>query len=172
MAYCAYCGNKIDDTALFCSSCGARNEAREEKKYNEERNGRNEYSDLSHTFAGRGGAPYNTASPEAMRGNGFITVLAFIFPVVGFILWYVWKMSKPGWSASALKGALTSVSFGTPFIGLILFLVNRERNKALAKACGIAAIIGVVLGLILQILIITALPELEGYAALSLISLI
>lgn len=163
MAYCAYCGNKIDDTALFCPSCGARNEAREEKKYNEERYGRDEYSDLSHTFAG-GRTNTATPSPEAMKENGLITVLAFIFPIVGFILWYTWKMSKPGWAASAVKGALISVSFSTPFIGLIVYLVNKDKNKSLAIACGIAAIVGVVLGLILQILIITVLPELEEFA--------
>lgn len=170
MAYCAYCGNKIDDTALFCPNCGARNEAREEKKYSEEQSGSYGYSDLSHTFMGAGSTAQ--PSPEAMKGNGFITVLAFIFPIVGFILWYVWKMSKPGWAGSALKGAVVSVSFSTPFIGLILFLVNREKNKALAKACGIAAIIGVVFSLAVEILILVLFPELEGYAALSLISLI
>lgn len=164
MSYCAYCGNKIDDSAIFCPNCGAKNEAREDKKYNEERYGRDEYSDLSHTFAyGR----TNTAapSPDAMNGNALITVLAFIFPIVGFILWYTWKLSKPGWSSSALTGALVSVSVGTPFIGLIIFLINKDKNKALANACGIAAIVGVVFVIVVELCILTFFPELEKYFA-------
>lgn len=164
MSYCAYCGNKIDDSAIFCPNCGAKNEAREEKKYNEERYGRDEYSDLSHTFAGSTTNTANT-SPEAMKGNALIAVLAFIFPLVGFILWYTWKLSRPGWSSSALTGALVSASVGSPFIGLIVFLVNKDKNKPLANACGIAAIVGLVLGLIFNMYIFTLFPELEEYFA-------
>ena len=44
----------------------------------------------------------------------FISILSFIFPVLGFILWLVWKPTLPLRAKSAGKAAL---------IGIILVLV-------------------------------------------------
>ena len=43
------------------------------------------------------------------KGNTGWAVLGFFFPLIGFILWLVWKDSKPGDSKMAGKGCLIGI---------------------------------------------------------------
>lgn len=118
---------------------------------------------------------YIAQSPLVTERSTGITILSFLIPLVGLILWLVWKNSKPGKAISAAKGALISVCVGAPIVGLILWATMKDTNAELAKPCGISAIVGVVLAFLLPFVIFFALIiysllfSYEGYyAALAL----
>lgn len=46
---------------------------------------------------------------EEQKGNAGWAVLGFFLPLVGLILWLVWKDNKPGDAKMAGKGALIGV---------------------------------------------------------------
>lgn len=63
-----------------------------------------------------------TSSPEVVDNGGFgWGLLGFCIPIVGLILYLVWKDTKPLTSKAAGKGALISVIVGVVFyiIGII-----------------------------------------------------
>lgn len=136
--YCEYCGNKIEDNALFCGNCGARVE-RTEPKDNDVNGGNTDFSDRF--------AP--TIDKNKTERSFGISVLTFFFPIVGLILYLVWRKSREGLAISAGKGALVSLSVSYPILGLVFFLVFREKMPEISKACGIAAIVGVAVGVII-----------------------
>ena len=79
--FCKNCGAQIDDRAVICPKCGAATD----------------------NFR-QASAPQADDAPSA----GF-AVLCFFFPVVGLILYLVWKDSMPMRARSGGKGALISV---------------------------------------------------------------
>lgn len=143
MKYCTYCGTQIDDGVQFCPNCGAKQALTSSDNQNSffaENAFGDGQQDTRRTFFAN-----DPLVTERSRG---ITVLSFIFPIVGLILWLVWKDKKPGKSISAGKGALTCLSFNMPIVGLILWLVWKDDRSELAKPCGIAAIVGFLFGII------------------------
>ena len=94
MKYCHNCGKQIDDGAIFCSGCGARQDGTINN---------NAYGGFS--YGGYYGAP-----PYREERTFGYAVLAFFFPIVGFILWILWRDTRPVASKSALKGALIGVA--------------------------------------------------------------
>ncbi len=159
MKYCAYCGSRVDDSMQFCPNCGARQEASFDTDSGARREGgdyaNNKRSGGDFDFAREhfGGGVSN--DPSAAKGSFWIALLSFFVPLVGLILWYTWRITKPGKATSAAKGALASICIGGPFIGLILWLIWKDGpHRELAKAAGIAAIIGVVLSVLLPFIII------------------
>ncbi len=119
--------------------------------------------------SGEAYAPPVYDNPYLHERSAGIAVLSFILPLVGLILWLVWKNSRPGKAISASKGALVSVSVGSPIIGLILWIALKESNAELAKPCGIGAIVGAILGFILPfvflfgIIMFSVFFEMGGY---------
>lgn len=64
----------------------------------------------------------NVAPKTSVEGNTFIwAVVGFLFPLIGLILFFVWRNSKPSASKSSLKGAI--VKFVLGFILTILLTV-------------------------------------------------
>ena len=112
--YCNKCGKEIDYNAVICPSCGCATDKYEQKNF------KNESDSSSAGWA----------------------VLGFLFPLIGLILYLVWKEELPLRAKSIGKGALVSV------------------------------IINVVIGLLWGILIgIGACAYMSSYAVLSAISL-
>lgn len=112
--YCKKCGKEIDDNAVICPSCGCATDKYEQKNF------KNESDSSSAGWA----------------------VLGFLFPLIGLILYLVWKEELPLRAKSIGKGALVSV------------------------------IVNVVIGLLWGILIgIGACAYIGSYAVLSAISL-
>ena len=142
MKYCTYCGSQIDDTTLFCPNCGS--------KQNAENNSGDSSFFEQNAFGNQGGAPrtFLANDPLVTERSTAITVLSFIFPIIGLILWLVWKDTKPGKSISAAKGGLAGFCFNMPLAGLIFWIVWKDTNPELAKPCGIAAIVGFIFGFI------------------------
>ena len=82
MAFCRNCGTQLQDGEAFCPNCGT--------------------SQLS-------AAPQSTA-PAVVDNGGFgWGLLGFCIPIVGLILFLVWRDTKPNTSKAAGIGALVSV---------------------------------------------------------------
>ena len=112
--YCKKCGKEINDNAVICPSCGCATDKYEQKNF------KNESDSSSAGWA----------------------VLGFLLPLIGLILYLVWKEELPLRAKSIGKGALVSV------------------------------IVNVVIGLLWGILIgIGACAYIGSYAVLSAISL-
>ena len=93
MAYCKHCGSEMDKNENFCSSCG---------KY---------------------ATPAKNNVQSNDTGDFGWSVLGFCVPLVGFILWLVWKDEKPLTAKAAGKGALAYVIVGAVFWVLWIIVV-------------------------------------------------
>jgi uncharacterized membrane protein YvbJ len=80
--YCSNCGNKINDNERFCPYCGAEQ-------------------------TGSSKSPAHTVSSDDTGSIGW-GLLGFFIPIVGIILYFVWKNEKPLNAKIALKGAIIS----------------------------------------------------------------
>ena len=92
MAYCKKCGREIDNAATHCAYCGAA----------------------------QNDAP--VASQAADHGGFGWGLLGFLIPVVGLILFLVWRDSKPKTAKAAGKGALISVIVSVVFYVLMMVI--------------------------------------------------
>ena len=88
--YCKKCGKEINDNAVICPSCGYATDKYEQKNF------KNESDSSSAGWA----------------------VLGFLFPLIGLILYLVWKEELPLRAKSIGKGALISVKINV-VIGLL-----------------------------------------------------
>lgn len=92
MAFCKKCGSQIDDNAQFCTACGA---------------------------AQNGPQQMNYSQPPVVDNGGFgWGLLGCCIPLVGLILFLVWKDTKPKTAKAAGIGALISV-----ILGVIYYLI-------------------------------------------------
>lgn len=96
MKYCPMCGCTVEDTAVFCSKCGAAV---------------NTQSGYQTYTAGTGTNTY-TAPSNPDTGNMGWGVLGFFVPVAGLILYLCWMEERPKDARMAGKGALISVIAG------------------------------------------------------------
>lgn len=107
MAYCNHCGSELPEGARYCSRCGASVQP-------------------SSPYGTYRSAP-NAPSPIEESGSGGWGVLGFFFPVVGLILFLIWRTEKPKSSRAAGIGALISVILsvvmGVLFAVLSFFLL-------------------------------------------------
>lgn len=90
MAFCKNCGSEIDDNAVVCPKCGVAQKNLDEK-------------------------------PEVVDNGGFgWGLLGCCIPLVGLILFLVWKDTKPKTSKSAGIGALVGVIIGVVFYIILI----------------------------------------------------
>lgn len=113
--YCKYCGKEIGDAA-FCPYCG-KEQAAQEQQASQERS----YGPPPPPY---GAPPPRPAEQDAPSG-GF-AVLCFFFPLIGLILYLIWKDTLPLRARSCGKGALIGVIvavalsiFGTVIVGVL-----------------------------------------------------
>ena len=91
--YCRFCGKEIEEGSAFCSYCGRAQQG----------------------DAGGNGVPpppYGAPPPhpaEKDAPSGGFAVLGFFFPLIGLILYLVWKNELPLRARSCGKGALIGV---------------------------------------------------------------
>ena len=97
--YCPYCGSKIPNDASFCPVCG-NNIA----SYHNDKSPNNYNAD------------YNSDSGSIGWG-----ILGFFVPLVGLILYLVWKDEKPKSAKMAGKGAL--ISFMIYIVMLVIYII-------------------------------------------------
>lgn len=95
MAYCKHCGAEINDDAAFCPKCGqAQSETAPQQPQQQ--------------TPPNWQQPPQTPAPVDSGSIGW-GVLGFCIPIVGLILFLVWKDQKPRTAKMAGIGALVSV---------------------------------------------------------------
>ena len=93
MAFCKNCGKEIDDKAVICPSCGVQQQAI---------------------------API---TPEVVDNGGFLWgLLGCCVPIVGLVLFLVWKDTKPKTAKAAGIGALVAVGIAAVYYLIVLIL--------------------------------------------------
>ena len=92
MAYCKHCGAQIDDQAAVCPHCGVTQN--------------------------------NTPAQPSVEDNGGFGwgILGCCIPIVGLILFLVWKDQRPKTAKAAGIGALVSVIIGVVWYILMIAL--------------------------------------------------
>ena len=91
MKYCVKCGKELDDSAAFCANCGA-----------------NQSAETAPAVQPQAGYQQPPQEPADASSFGF-AFLGFCIPLVGLILWLVWKDKTPLKAKSCGKGALIGV---------------------------------------------------------------
>lgn len=120
--FCRNCGKEYAEGASFCANCGAN--------LKEEGAGGAQNAQYTQNAQSAQGAPY-TAAPQARivyeaDGPSFgYALLCFLYPIVGLILYLVWKDTYPMRALSCGKGALVSVivSAAAGVLALIAWIV-------------------------------------------------
>jgi len=131
MAFCKNCGAELKDGATFCTSCGAQQgkaaaaaapaaQPVQQQQY------------VQQPVQQPVQQQYAAAPQDTSKGNAGWAVLGFFFPLIGLILYLVWRDTHPGDAKMAGKGALISV-IAAAAIGLM---------SAMASVCLGASIIG------------------------------
>lgn len=83
-----------------------------------------EIDDRSSTCPHCGAAQNAPAAPQGTDNGGFLWgLLGFCIPLVGLILFLVWKDTKPRTSKAAGMGALVSVICGVVFY-VLMFIIG------------------------------------------------
>lgn len=104
MKYCSNCGKELADNAAFCSGCGAPQKAAPQAAPQQP-----SYQQAPQQ------APYQQPAPVQDSGSIGWAILGFFFPLVGLILFLVWKDQKPLTSKKAGLGALIGVIVSVVF---------------------------------------------------------
>lgn len=114
--YCKYCGKEIENAA-FCPYCGKEQASQEQQASQGERS----YGPPPPPY----GAPPQAPAEQDAPSGGF-AVLGFFFPLIGLILYLIWKDTLPLRARSCGKGALIGVIvavalsiFGTVIVGVL-----------------------------------------------------
>lgn len=97
MAFCKNCGTQIDDNAVACPNCGAA----------------------------QNDTPQNNVvqnnAPQVVDNGGFgWGLLGCCIPIVGLILFLVWKDTKPKTAKAAGIGALVSVIISVVYYIIVI----------------------------------------------------
>ena len=92
--FCKSCGQQIADDAKFCPSCGATVTSAPANQY--------AYQNSANTY---------TSKPADAPSTG-MAILGFFFPLIGLILYLVWKDDQPLKAKSVGKGALIGFIVG------------------------------------------------------------
>ena len=93
MAFCKNCGKEIDDKAVICPSCGVQQQ------------------EIAPT------------TPEVVDNGGFLWgLLGCCVPIVGLVLFLVWKDTKPKTAKAAGIGALVAVGIAAVYYLIVLIL--------------------------------------------------
>lgn len=101
MAFCKNCGTMLNDQATFCHNCGTAQNAAPAQNVAPAQN------------------TYNPTPAPVDNGGFWWGALGCCVPIVGLILFLVWKDTKPKTAKSAGKGALISV-----IVSVVLYVLS------------------------------------------------
>lgn len=101
MAYCHQCGSEVSENSVICPKCGVQLK------------------------------PFQNQSLSAATDTGGFGwgLLGFCVPIVGLILYLIWKDERPRTAKAAGKGALISVIFGVIFWVLYFVVIISIINN-------------------------------------------
>lgn len=115
MKYCRNCGAIIEDNTERCPECGVRQSDLQNKSINSGQDNQQNYSygeNSSYNPQFNQNQGYNPRPDNGGFGWG---LLGFCIPVVGLVLFLVWKDEKPKTGKAAGLGALISVCISAAF---------------------------------------------------------
>lgn len=144
MAICKKCSAQIDDQAAFCPVCGAPQDVVKSTAQPQQEPFRAEprqaqgnpfedreaprpqqvnYVDSQYQNQYQNGNPYQQYQQNVVDNGGFgWALLGFCIPLVGLILFLVWKDTKPRTAKSAGMGALVSVIVTAVFYLIVIVI--------------------------------------------------
>lgn len=121
MKYCSNCGKELTDSAAFCSECGAPQQAVPHESAAPQQP---TYQQAPQQQYQAPQQPYQShQAPVVDSGSFGWAVLGFFFPVVGLILFLVWKDQKPLTSKKAGIGALVGVISSVVFYVIFYIMI-------------------------------------------------
>ncbi len=120
--YCQYCGTNLPDGVAFCPNCGAPTNS-----YNQSSNNNGTYSGYNSYQNSNNNSNYNNQQqnyqnwsyqysntqqtrPEDKKSI-ILNIIAFLCPIIGLILWLVWRKERPIRAKSIGIAALVGVAF-------------------------------------------------------------
>lgn len=124
---CPKCGNNVDDNMRFCGACGTDVKASEQQAqsqqygyYEQKQQYNPNYSNQNYNqYNG-----YNQNNPQPVdKPETLLNVLSFFFPIVGIILYFIERDTKPVRAKAALKWSLISIGVSVAFVVLWILLV-------------------------------------------------
>lgn len=142
--YCKHCGKEITDETKFCPFCGGAQEdvnasqsaqanASQDTWQNNQYQAQNQYQEQNQYQAQNqqynGQQQYAPQTQDA-RSGGF-AFLCFLFPIVGLILYLVWKDTLPLRAKSCGKGAIIGV-----IVSVVFSIIYTVIIFAMAGAAG------------------------------------
>lgn len=107
--FCKNCGKEIDDKAVICPNCGVPTD---------------------------NAATNTTGTNPADAPNSGFAVLSFLFPLIGLILYLVWKDQSPLKAKSCGKGALIGV-IAIVALYIVAFIIGFCIGFSETAACSI-----------------------------------
>lgn len=116
MAFCKMCGQEMADDAVVCNYCGAPKEASQEATQEATQEASQATSQATSQEIPQ--PTVQTTAPQETDEGGFLWgLLGCCIPIVGLVLFLVWKDNKPKTAKALGIGALVSV------IATVLFYV-------------------------------------------------
>ena len=124
---CEKCGTTIPEGSRFCPTCGAAVSSFGTTQSFEAGSSQQGYNQQGYTQQGYTQQPYYNAPQTAPAqpdapSTGF-GILSFFFPLVGLILYLVWKDDSPLKAKSAGKGALIGLIVSVVMVVLLLVIM-------------------------------------------------
>lgn len=118
--FCSYCGNELEENSRFCSGCGHKIE---QSSTSTQQNANS--SQVNNNQSNNPVYNANNQPQSVVVDNGSIAwaFLGFFIPLVGLILYCVWKTERPKSSKMAGIGALISVSVSLFFTIIFVIIV-------------------------------------------------
>ena len=131
---CKRCGANLHEGTYYCSVCGEFNPTNpitnqpanngysfQQQMYNGQQYGQQQYNGYNQQmYNGQQFTPYNPNQPIDSGSIGW-GILGFLFPFIGWILFFVWKNSKPNSARIAgIGGVIGFIS------NIIISLLNPE----------------------------------------------
>jgi hypothetical protein len=144
--YCAHCGKEIKNDTSFCENCGTKVQKNNVPPYNEYTNksygnsynknynynrdpNSNNQNNSNNYYNNQYNPNYNNNYPSYDAPSLGFAWLCFFFPIVGLILYLIWKDQYPLKAHSCGKGALISVIVSAIlFVFYIILIVSLISN--------------------------------------------
>lgn len=131
---CSFCGKEFQNDMNFCPYCGTpavKNEQQEPSynyapNYNQPPYGNGQY------YGGQPPYGYNAPNPKDVSSAGF-NALSFFIPLVGLILYLVWKDETPKRAKAVGKWALISV-----IVRVVLYILMIFAMVAFVTVAGVS----------------------------------
>ena len=102
MSNCVHCGAEIPEGATYCSACGASQQFYQQYP-------QQPYQQPNQQLNQQPVYVYQQTAPVNDSGSFGWAVLGFFIPIVGLVLFLVWRREKPRCAKMAGMGALVSV---------------------------------------------------------------